>query len=227
VRRYYELLDISEDATPEQIEKAYKRMASKHHPDKNLGNETEAAERFKEIKTAYECLSDPERRAAYDESGDTSVEMGNPAEDLLMQLMNNIIDSFETMADCFAKCYQVLQNLTEECETRTKSTNGTIHRLERMSKNLRYKGKGFNLIEGILNDKLKTARQELEELAAAQNAAKLVIEILRDYEALDKRAGPKNFYGQFDRAEIEKAAAELRRVFGKGTRPGGYPFSGI
>ncbi len=61
----YEILGIEKDATPEDIKKAYRHKANKLHPDKKDGDK----EKFVEVKEAYEILSDPERRAAYDTDG--------------------------------------------------------------------------------------------------------------------------------------------------------------
>jgi molecular chaperone DnaJ len=67
-RDYYEVLGVRRNASDEEIKKAYRRLAVKFHPDKNSGDKT-AEERFKEIGEAYEALSDPQRRAAYDQYG--------------------------------------------------------------------------------------------------------------------------------------------------------------
>src|SRR5438874_12587966 len=67
-RDYYEILDIDRNASDEEIKKAYRKLAVKFHPDKNPGDKT-AEEKFKEIGEAYEALSDPQRRAAYDQYG--------------------------------------------------------------------------------------------------------------------------------------------------------------
>lgn len=67
----YELLGVPREASGEDIRKAYRRLAGKHHPDTNAGDPG-AEERFKEIQQAYEVLSDPDKRRKHDERSRTS-----------------------------------------------------------------------------------------------------------------------------------------------------------
>ena len=74
-RGYYDVLGVPKNATDEDIKKAYRKLAMKHHPDRNQGDTaTKAEERFKEAKEAYEMLSDPHKRAAYDQHGHAGVD---------------------------------------------------------------------------------------------------------------------------------------------------------
>lgn len=66
---YYEILGVSKEATPEEIRKAYKRLALKWHPDKHVDDKKEAEEKFKEIAEAYSVLSDPDKKREYDTGG--------------------------------------------------------------------------------------------------------------------------------------------------------------
>ncbi|MGA4669665.1 molecular chaperone DnaJ [Propionibacteriaceae bacterium Y1923] len=67
-RDYYEVLGVPRDATPEQIKKAYRKMAMKVHPD--VASDADSAEKFKEVQEAYEVLHDEHKRAIYDRGGD-------------------------------------------------------------------------------------------------------------------------------------------------------------
>jgi len=74
-RDFYEVLGVPKNASDEDIKKAYRKQAMKHHPDRNQGDASKAAEeKFKESKEAYEMLSDPQKRAAYDQHGHAGVD---------------------------------------------------------------------------------------------------------------------------------------------------------
>ena len=72
---YYEVLGIKRDAKPEEIKKAYRRLARKHHPDVNPGDKS-AEERFKLMTEAHDVLSDQKKRKVYDRFGQYSDNLG-------------------------------------------------------------------------------------------------------------------------------------------------------
>jgi len=84
-RDFYDALSVPKNASDDEIKKAYRKHAMKHHPDRNQGDASKVAEeKFKECKEAYEMLSDPQKRAAYDQYGHAGVDpnmRGGPGPD--------------------------------------------------------------------------------------------------------------------------------------------------
>ena len=84
-RDYYEILGVARDAAEADVKKAYRRLAMKHHPDRNPGN-PESEAHFKEAKEAYEVLTDKDKRAAYDRFGHAGLQGGQGGRRVRRQL---------------------------------------------------------------------------------------------------------------------------------------------
>jgi molecular chaperone DnaJ len=95
-RDYYEILSVEKTASGEEIKRAYRRLAMKHHPDRNPGD-AEAEARFKECAEAYEVLSDAQRRAVYDRHGHAGLR-GTAGHDFHSM---NVEDIFSMFNDIF------------------------------------------------------------------------------------------------------------------------------
>ena len=91
-RDYYEVLGVSRDASPDEIKKAYRKLAVKYHPDKNPGNAA-AEEKFKGASNAYEVLSDPKKRQIYNQRGHAGVN------DMGFHGFTNMEDIFSNLGD--------------------------------------------------------------------------------------------------------------------------------
>jgi molecular chaperone DnaJ len=96
----YEILGVSRSATPEEIKSAFRKLAEQHHPDRNPGD-AGAADRFKAINGAYQILSDPQRRAAFDRFGSASEQPGGPFQGGFNVEVNGIEDLLGSLFGAF------------------------------------------------------------------------------------------------------------------------------
>ncbi len=96
-RDYYEILSVTRTASDKEISTSYRKLAVKYHPDSNPGND-EAVARFKEAAEAYEVLSDPQKRARYDQFGHSAVEGSG-------QQFHEVEDIFEAFGSIFGDLF--------------------------------------------------------------------------------------------------------------------------
>src|SRR3954454_23665685 len=100
----YKVLEVSKEATPDEIRRSYRRLARKYHPDANPGDK-KAEDRFKEIQHAYEVLSKPEKRREYDEGPRTffgSGATGRPG-DAGFGDFSDLLGGFGNLGDVFGR----------------------------------------------------------------------------------------------------------------------------
>src|SRR5271165_2749743 len=88
----YKILGVGRTAKPETIERAFRRMAMRHHPDRG-GDKT----KFEQMMRAYEVLSDPARRAKYDETGEASLDPDNSNLQVVEELVGCLMHILNTM----------------------------------------------------------------------------------------------------------------------------------
>lgn len=92
---YYKALGVDKGASLEEIKKAYRKLALKHHPDRNPSDKKRAEEKFKDISEAYAVLSDPEKRKQYDEFGTDAFRQRYTREDIFRNFdINDILRGF-------------------------------------------------------------------------------------------------------------------------------------
>ena len=73
---FYEILGVSRNANDDEIKKSYRKLAMKYHPDRNADDKVGAEKKFKEVRKAYDIISDPQKRASYNQFGHAGVEQG-------------------------------------------------------------------------------------------------------------------------------------------------------
>jgi len=99
-RDYYEILGVSKASTDDEVKKAYRTLAKKYHPD--VSKESNAEAKFKEVQEAYECLSDPQKKAAYDQYGHDGPNMH--------QGFGGGHEGFSDFSDIFSQMFNFGQN---------------------------------------------------------------------------------------------------------------------
>ena len=101
---YYKILGISKSANTQDIKKSYKKLAMKYHPDRNQGNKN-AEKKFKEIKEAYEILSNPQKRSAYDQYGHSAFEQGYSNNSAFESSFSSSTDFGDIFGDVFGDIF--------------------------------------------------------------------------------------------------------------------------
>lgn len=112
---YYEMLGLSPKCTPEEIKKAYRKKAHEYHPDKNPGDKAKE-DLFKEISTAYETLSNPERRERYDLT--LNIRPGMRPEDVIDNMMNDMFGPFARRARDAARAASTIDRPGDDIEVK-------------------------------------------------------------------------------------------------------------
>jgi curved DNA-binding protein CbpA len=175
----YTELDVPVDASLETIKQRYRTFAQMYHPDKG-GDE----DIFKRIKLAYEILSDPIRRKQYDITGETTTSnTKDEAVAKIVQILMNVVPNFNADENDLI--------LIAEMETRSMlelvfkdigATEKNIVNLEKVSKKLRIKTDGENLLGSLIINQLQQKRRDLATYQQRVRVCNLMLEIFKDYE---------------------------------------------
>jgi len=175
----YTELDVPVDASLETIRQRYRTLAQMYHPDKGGDEET-----FKNIKLAYEILSDPVRRKQYDITGETNTTNAkDEAVANIVQILLHVVPSFNVDQD----------DLIQIAEMETRTMLDLVHKdigvteryivnLEKVSKKLRIKTDGENILNSFIMNQIQQRRQELITFQRRVQVCNLMLSILKDYE---------------------------------------------
>jgi len=187
---YYKTLGVARDATQADIKKAYRAKASKLHPDKPGGN----AEKFKALGEAFECLHDPKRRAAYDESGMDTDAAGREllSDEALAALlirdafMHVIID--HATLDCLTPAKHFISEGKRALTKQLALLKSKFKRIEAVRKSVKHK---HHTEEDLYSKTVAFAEEwltgEIAEVERSIAIGKIALQMLNDYE----NTGPK------------------------------------
>lgn len=167
---HYAALNLSRDASPDEIKRAYRRESARCHPDRE-GGSVEAQQRVNE---AYAVLSDPERRARYD-AGEAEAPAGpSNVELLVIQEFLNVLHGSSPAADLIGATRAKLQHRLEVLQDRLWDVQQERKRLALRATTLKYKGSGESLLHNVMTSHLASidallaqSEEEIETLRAA------------------------------------------------------------
>ena len=175
----YHILKIKKTASPEEIKKAYYKMAKKLHPDKDGDNEQMAL-----VNKAYETLSDQEKRKYYDETGET--ELKDFDKQILVYIRDCMYAIFADENNRVDNFVISLKNKTyaniEELKGFNKTWKKSLEVLELKLRKIKHNKKDKNIIGIILNDEIELAKQSMNKNIIQMEFLKKVHEHLCNYQ---------------------------------------------
>ena len=190
-KNLYDILGLSKNATFEEIKSKYKSLAQQHHPDK--GGDPEL---FKEIKNAYEVLSDPISRKQYDTTGhfENRVNIRDEALERLSNLFFNIVPNINPDID---DLILIMKNETrrerQNINNNINLCNGYILKLNKVINKIKKKNEGENLLKMFAENQLKIHENELQNFIRQIEVINIAIEMLEDYQYGDVATLIENF----------------------------------
>lgn len=176
----YDILGISPSATLEEITLKYKSLAQKHHPDKGGDEEV-----FKQIKLAYEILSDPERRQRYDSTGEVkeAIPIMQEALDQICRIFLGLVPTVAPEHDnIIVKLKIEIRNLRSLVASDIKKANEFAIKLEKIIKRIKRKKDGENIIKSFAESQLQNVQRDLVMFQRRLQIVELMQKIIEDYE---------------------------------------------
>lgn len=172
-------LEVAIDATEEELKLKFRSLANIHHPDKG-GDE----EKFKRIKEAYEILTDPIRRKAYDMSGDaeTNLEIRNNALDHINQMLNDIVPNFDSESgDLVQEMRNQVLAIKADMGNNINLCNKYKDNLNKVVLRINANHNKTNILLESVQRQLEQRNREHENFTLRIKVCDLEIEILKDY----------------------------------------------
>lgn len=200
----YETLGVAKDATDMQIKRAYRKLAQKFHPD--ISTEPNAEAKFKEVKAAYELLSDPERRAYFDATGNVEGNALDPVRDALMMVMHDalVISVQLPNVDIWATTKHGLDQAHENGVQRILELQKVLVLLKRRRGALRRKYRGKRDKEDRPNLFTLVVDKEIEEV---EDLVRVKIPKVMDY-----ISGARKLFNDYEKGDGFEVEEAVRRI---------------
>lgn len=176
---HYDTLDVMRDASPEQIKKAFRRKASKAHPDREGGHAVMAL-----INVAYETLSDPVKRARYDQSGQDNLvpPLDHRAMEVIMQMFAQLIQRAPEHEDIIELLKTSIRQNQDGMERKIKEHKSEIAAFGKRLQRLKHKGKGRNFIADFIDQRVRQIGDQISQIEDSLTLGHRAVQLLQDYQ---------------------------------------------
>ena len=205
----YDTLGVPPDASAAEIKKAFRKKAAQNHPDR--GGDTE---KMAEINRALDILSDPTRREHYDQTGEDGSRiptLDEFAQNLIIQLFSQAVEKIPDTQNIFVHITGHVVKVQNSEQQRKAAVQRSITKLERKLKRIKFKGKGKNFIEALMQHQISVLRQECAQIDERHKAADRALEMLKEFdfevEKLEPRQGTRPYSVILDDPLNDLAAA--------------------
>lgn len=201
MKNLYDVLAIAKDATAEQIKKAYRKLAMKHHPDKG-GDELQ----FKELSKAYSVLSDEDKRKRYDETGQVEEER-DPFNEILASFVSDLQDNVDSLnADIIDIAKKKIKKEIKEINLARIQTENKIKYLNFFLKRIK-KDTESNVFNLVTKSKIEQLKSKLEAITKSMDILKRMQDVFNgdieyDFESPDEYTSSKEEYPIEDAFEL-------------------------
>lgn len=185
-RTLYEVLDVEESASEDEIKKAYRKRAKETHPDKNSGKE----DSFIEVSKAYAVLADKSKRRRYDETGDTgeNSEQNNVMSSVIALIQELLQSLFSQTGeeviyvDIITEMKHGLIDRRNTLKDRNRAAKKRVLVFQKVLLHLNNRSKEKQILENIINDNIKSIRNSIEQTNRATNIIDKALSLLEDYD---------------------------------------------
>lgn len=185
---HYETLGVARNATPDEIKQAYRREAGKAHPDREGGS----GERMASVNRAYHCLSDPDRRATYDRTGNDNGgnSVGDEAVKMVLQLFADALTQ-DVDRDFVGFVRTTLTNRQASAKADLKRLSRAVVKIEKKRDRVRAKEGAPNLFQQLVDANVRRINEAIHNGESELQVFEAALALLDQHESNDPPGEPK------------------------------------